>query len=328
VKYLWMTLLIVFTVILTGCGGEIAQPESAPVYDDAEMATQISQLLTAMPTSSPVSGEPQLILTPLELPSLSPAPTSTSTVLIVNTPDGTATALATAEITLTDEVLSPDETLESTRTPTATLTPTTTITSPVSDPRTSLGDPDWHDPLDDGQNWSLFEDKYSALSVENGHLVLTGLTETGGWRMATTPKLVDFYAEMAANPVDCSGGDYYGFFFRVPVISSPDQGYLFGVNCSGEYSLKVWDGLVEPNGQTTTLVKWTLDDSIQSGSGQSNRIGVMVVGSRITLYANGILLNEVQDSTYPEGYLGIFVNSEVTDKYTIHVDDLSYWRNP
>ena len=327
-KLIWLTLLIVVSVVLAACGGGEVQQESAPAYDDAEMATQISQLLTAMPTTSPEPGEAQLKVTPLALPSFTPVLTPTSTVLMVDTTTGTATPLPTAEATLTETALQPGETVEGTSTPTATPTPTMTITAPVSDPRASLGDPDWHDELDDGQNWFLGEDIYAALSVEDGHLVFTGLTESGGWRMATTPRLADFYAEMTVSPLECSGGDYYGFFFRVPVISSPDQGYLFGINCSGDYSLRTWDGQIKPNGRTTTLVKWTPDDSIAAGSGQTNRVGVMVVGSRITLYANGVLLNEVQDDTFPEGYLGIFVNSEATDNFTIHVDDLSYWRNP
>ena len=324
-----LTLLIVLPVILAACGGGgDMQPETAPVYDDAAMATQISQLLTAMPPTTAEPVQPQLNTTPLEEPSPTPSLTSTSTVLIVNTPDGTATPLPTAEATLTEETLQPSETVEQTSTPTPTTTPTTTITSPANDPRLSLGDPDWNDPLENGQNWLLEEDPFLSLRVEDGHLVVTGLTETSGWRMATTPQLIDFYAEMTVSPLECSGGDYYGFIFRVPVISSPDQGYLFGVSCSGGYSLKKWDGQVEPNGQTTTLVDWTPDDAILSGSNQTNRVGVMVVGSRITLYANGVLLQEVHDETYPEGYFGIFINSEETDNFTIHVDDVSYWRNP
>ena len=326
----WLTLLIALSVILTACGGgdAQAQPESAPVYDDAAMATQISQLLTAMPTTTSGPDQPQPNTTPLEQSTSTPSPTHTNTVLVVNTPDGTATPLPTAETTQTEEALQPSETVEETNTPTPTTTPTTTITSPANDPRLSLGDPDWTDPLDNGQNWLLDEDLFLALGIEDSHLVMTGLTGTSGWRMATTPKLIDFYAEMTVSPTECSGRDYYGFIFRVPVINSPDQGYLFGVSCSGRYSLKKWDGQVESNGKTTTLVDWTPAESVVSGSNQMNRVGVMVVGSRITLYANGVLLQEIHDETYPEGYLGIFINSEETENFTIHVDDVSYWRNP
>jgi hypothetical protein len=324
-----LILLIVFSLVLGACSGATEQvPEVTPTYDDATMATQISQLLTAMPTASPAPDQPQVNTAPVDAPPAEPNPTVTNTVLIVNTPDGTATPLPTAESTFTEEAAQASDTPAETSTPTPSMTPTTTITSPASDPRASLGEPEWNDPLDDGQNWPIGEGTYSSASVENGHLVLTSLTSTGGWRMATTPRLTDFYAEMTVSPVACSGGDYYGFYFRVPEIHSPDQGYLFGVSCSGQYSLRKWDGRVEPNGQSTLLVNWTDSDSIQAGSGQTNRLGVMVVGSRITLYANGALLKELQDESFPEGYLGVFVNSEVTDRFTIHVDEMSYWRNP
>jgi hypothetical protein len=327
-KFRWLSLLIVIPLMLAACGGGESQPGVTPTYDDAAMATQISQLLTAMPTTSPEPVQLQVDATPVEVASPTVTPTFTNTVLIVNTPAGTATLLPTAEATETIEGMQPSETLEVTNTATSTLTPTATITSPVSDPRASLGEPDWLDPLDDGQNWPLGEDDYASLQVEDGHLVFTGLTLQGGWRMATTPKLKDFYAEMTASPVNCVEGDYYGFFFRVPEIHLPDQGYLFGVSCGGGYSLRLWDGEVEPDGKTTTLVHWTPGDSIQSGPGQSNRIGVMAVGSRITMYVNGVLLKEHYDDTFPEGYLGIFINAEQTENFTIHVDDVSYWRNP
>jgi hypothetical protein len=57
-------------------------------------------------------------------------------------------------------------------------------------------------------------------------------------------------------------------------------------------------------------------------------MGVMMVGSRLLVYANGSLLTEVQDATFASGYFGVFVGSDVTDQYTIQVEEMSYWENP
>ena len=126
----------------------------------------------------------------------------------------------------------------------------------------------------------------------------------------------------------CSGSDHYGIILRVPVVNAPDQGYLFGVTCDGRYSLRRWNGEIQPKGEMKRLVDLTASSAIKTGSNQTNRLGIYAVGSRLILYVNGTLLTEVNESTYPSGFFGVFVGADVTTNLTVHVDEMSYWLNP
>jgi hypothetical protein len=78
----------------------------------------------------------------------------------------------------------------------------------------------------------------------------------------------------------------------------------------------------------THLVYWTANKAIVAGSGQTNRIGLMMDGSRMMFYANGTYLGEVTTSTYPSGYFGLFVGGPETPNFAITTDEMSYWENP
>jgi hypothetical protein len=222
--------------------------------------------------------------------------------------------------------LAPTETVPPTDTPTQTPTETPTIaptaTLPSTDPRASLGEPDWEDNFKNGNNWRMGEDPFTKVEVEDKALVLTGRTTSDGWRL-TSPTIQNFYLEMTAKTGSCTGTDHYGLFFRVPDKSDPTDGYLFGFSCDGHYQLRKWDGE-----KMKVLVTPTSSTAIHAGSDQTNRLGVLADGERIVLYANGVLLKEVTDDTYDEGGFGIFVGARKTDGFTIHVTNIAYWDNP
>jgi hypothetical protein len=74
------------------------------------------------------------------------------------------------------------------------------------------------------------------------------------------------------------------------------------------------------------IVGWTADESINSGSGQSNRVGIWADGSKLSLYANGEFLVQVNDTAHPaEGLFGLFVSSAQTENFTTTVNEISFW---
>lgn len=313
-----MIILTVFIGLLSACTLPLTTATPPPV-SDSEMATRVAKILTEMP--SPTSALPTG-----ELP---PIPTST--------PEGTVEQV---EITATPEPeqptqIPPTATLEpaATATPipptaTAVVTVGPGFTPPPDNPRTKLGTASWTDTLDDGDNWPTGPDTYTAISFADGKLKLTGLTTTDGWRLVSTEKLSSMYLEMSVLTGACTGSDRYGFLFRVPNAAEANRGYLFGVSCDGSYSFREWDATIGSKGQMTTHVNWTNASAIQAGSNKSNTIGVLAVGDRIVLYANGVLLKEIKDSTFSEGSFGIFVGARETDNFTISVEEIAYWKNP
>jgi len=86
----------------------------------------------------------------------------------------------------------------------------------------------------------------------------------------------------------------------------------------------VWDGET-----MTNLLTPTESAAILAGSEKENRLGIWARGEKLGLYANGLLLREIEDDTFvKEGSFGIWVGARQTENFTIHVDEIAYWDNP
>lgn len=219
--------------------------------------------------------------------------------------------------------------LPATATVTATQTPqalpTLTPTVLTGDPKSALGEPAWRNTLDSGKQFYLFENEGTRVTAENGALVLTGLAPNGwlGWSLTFSKPMQNFYLEGVMNPQTCSGADQYGLVFRAP---DTDKGYFYGFTCDGKYFLEARDFTDD---SSLELIDTTANNAIQSGSNAVNRMGVMASGSRISLYANGILLEEVSDTTFSEtGYFGAFVAAYATTNFTVRMDEIATWNLP
>lgn len=233
-----------------------------------------------------------------------------------------ATSTATSP-TMTDTAV---PTTESPATPTSTSThpPSPTATLPPSDPRSGLGDPAFFDTFTDGTSWSLYTDEHVSFTVKDSQLVMTAFdpNKYNGW-MFTWPVVNDFYLEMTTKTEECSGLDQHGLMLRATKPPPEYIGYLYGVSCDGQYSLRRWDGE-----KYVTLVDWTSSEHINAGSNQTNRIGILADGTRLVMYANGQLLQEVSDDTHQGGKFGVFVGSANTPNFTARVDEIAQWNIP
>jgi hypothetical protein len=299
-KSTFLAMLILLASILLGACSSAPAPDPSPTFD--LVATIVAQTLAAQPTplemTTPVATEP-------------PTPT-------IPTPSPTLEPTATAEPSPTPEP-------SSTSIPTASPVPATAIPA-GTDPRTQLGSPTFTDNMNTSTYWSTGADDFTDAAFRNDSLYITALTGTDGWRLATMPSLVNFYAEVSGAFEACSGTDHFGLIVRVPERNPADRGYLFGVSCDGKYTFNEWDGSVEPRGLWTNHINWTTNSAILPGEKQTNRVGVMATGSLLELYVNGVKVAEIQDDTFAEGYLGIYVGSDETDQLTVRISDFSYWK--
>jgi hypothetical protein len=241
--------------------------------------------------------------------------------------------LLTANPTFTVEQPSatpaPSQTPEPAASPTpqaeATGAPAPTATLISGDPRSSLGEPTWRDNLDTSDSFSyLYENEGTRVSHEPGALVLTGRTPNGwlGWTLTFKQQPQNFYLEGTFNTGACSGGDMYGLVFRAP---DADGGYYAGFTCDGRYNLHARDFT---DGSDKQIIALTSHSAIQTGP-TTNRIGIMVNGDKIGLYANGTLLQEVTDTTFTEkGYYGPLVAGNATTDFTVRLDEILLWTLP
>ncbi len=177
-----------------------------------------------------------------------------------------------------------------------------------------------------GNNWPTGADPagYTQISFQNSFMELTSLQAVDGWRL-TFDSLKNAYVEMTVNSGACLPKDRYGLVLRVPSTANANRGYLVGFTCDGKYSIRKWDGVANT---MDNLVAWKTNAAISAGANKTNRLGVMLQGGKIGLYANGVLLGEAQDSTWSEGHFGVYAGAHESGKYTLRVDEISYWNLP
>ena len=310
-------LFVLAVLVLTAC-----MQQATPTQTDSEMATKVAQILTNMPTPTgqvPIStsitpGLPTMVMTATNAPAdatQAPSPTTAP-------PEATATEAPSAT------PLPPTATATQ---PAPTDTPSGPTATPVNgDPRNNLGSPTWTDPMNNGNNWPTGTDPsgYTAIAFNNGFMELTGLQAIDGWRL-TYKKFSNAYLEMTVNTGSCLPKDRYGIIARVPNSAQANRGYMFTFTCDGNFAIRKWDG---PSNSMTNLVNWKANAAIKSGANQTNRMGIMFEGSKLSLYANGVLVGEAQDATWSEGVFGIFAGAHESNEYTLKVDEISYWELP
>lgn len=240
------------------------------------------------------------------------------------------TTSSVATETSTPGVVAPGETPSPTpslgATPSATVVGPTATSAPAGDdPRAGLGNPAFRDTFSNGSNWALYEDDHVGFEVKDGNLVMTAFNADywEGW-MLSWPQVKDFYLEATMTPKSCGGGDRYGIMARSDKNADDVWvGYLFGFTCDGRYSLRTWDG-----DEYATIVGWTASERIETGSNQTNRIGLKAEGNRLALYANGELITEVTDNKYQDGKFGVYIGAAKSEDFTVNVSEYAYWNLP
>jgi hypothetical protein len=114
----------------------------------------------------------------------------------------------------------------------------------------------------------------------------------------------------------------YGLIFRAPNANS---GYFYGVTCDGQYNLHARDF---ENETDTILLNLNYGSGINAGSNMTNKLAVRAEGTKIGLYANDVLLQEVTDSTYTSGSFGPFVAANETPGFTVWMEEIALWELP
>lgn len=284
-------ILFMICLALSSCNTPGQSTGATTATPDPELvATSVSGTLTAQP------------LPTLAIPTIAPSVTA---IIPSDTPQPTLTETPTAP----------------TSTAVATLTPA------ADDIAAALGEPTFRNPMDNGRGFGLgepYDDDNVRIAVENGALTMTGKNDNGwhSWRL-TSPKLGNVYIEATVRTRNCSRDDLYGIVARAPDYES-GKGYYFGFTCDGRYNLGKW---VEQG--ISDMIAYTQNSAILAGSNQTNRIGIRMEGRKLSLYANGKLLQEIEDTSFQEaGYYGVFIAPNETAGFTVDYDQIAYWTLP
>jgi hypothetical protein len=223
----------------------------------------------------------------------------------------------------------PSATPAVTSTTTATETPTeeptvnpTAIPLDEDDPRfgLNLSAPDYWDDFSSNLTWVGPNFEGASNITEGGvHRATDYLADSFLWWSTTIPDIDagNIYIEVEADVADCSGQDAYGLAVRVEP-ENRDSGYMLEFSCDGAFRVRKLFG-----GKIQALQDWTISPSIRTD--ESNIMGFLAVGNRLSVFANGELLAEVEDSTFFSGNYGLYANAQVTPGLSVRFDNFKLW---
>jgi hypothetical protein len=210
--------------------------------------------------------------------------------------------------------------------PSITNSPEPTLTSTPADFAAQLGAPIYSNSLDSGKAFGIdstgYDDGYTRITLSDGAMVMSSYAANGwrSWRLSDRG-MSNYYLEGTFTTQTCAGRDQYGLVFRSPDYAT-GEGFYFGVTCEGKYALLLSDGT-----HIQALIDWTPSDKIKVGSNQTNRLGVLVEGSGISLFINGEKVNETSNSTYLDATkVGVYFLALNTPGFTVELDQFNMWK--
>ncbi len=100
-----------------------------------------------------------------------------------------------------------------------------------------------------------------------------------------------------------------GLFFRVSTdVFGEYSGYLFEITATGKYRISLFSQRISAT--ITPLRDWTSSPALRQGYAASNTLQVIAQGSNLSLYANGVFLVQLADSTYTSGLIAFFATTD------------------
>jgi hypothetical protein len=202
-------------------------------------------------------------------------------------------------------------------TPTEVVLPTSQP-SPTQQVSMKLGEVIFRDEFQISDGWTVPQTENGNINIGGGEANII-VNTPGAFLVGTRekPDFTDFYVEITASPILCSGQDEYGFLFR---LSGREKYYRFAMTCSGEVRL---DRIIPGSG--AILYPWTRSASVPAGAPSVSTIAVLAQADQLHIFVNGNLQTSVTDQQLRIGSFGIFARSVGDSAITISFSDLVVW---
>ena len=170
------------------------------------------------------------------------------------------------------------------------------------------GSPVYLDALNNAESANTVEANWDQNSkcvfVEDGYHVKEG-TNWHGCKESS-----NFYQNMTLTVnTRILSGVSGGLFFRVSTdVFDEYSGYLFEITTSGKYRISLFSQRITAT--ITPLKNWTSSPALRQGYAANNTLQVIAQGSSLSLYANGVFLVQLADSTYTSGLIAFFATTD------------------
>jgi serine/threonine protein kinase len=170
------------------------------------------------------------------------------------------------------------------------------------------GSPVYMDALNNANNANTVEANWDQNSKcvfeQNGYHVKEGTDWSGCKESSNT------YQNMALTVnTRILSGVSGGLFFRVSTdIFGEYSGYLFEITTTGKYRISLFSQSISVT--ITPLKNWTFSPALRQGYAASNTLQVIVKDNSLSLYANGVFLVQLADSTYTTGLIAFYATTD------------------
>ena len=209
----------------------------------------------------------------------------------------------------------PTSTIAATQTPLATSTPLPTETplpSPTSTPvppaiemptaTQVAGKLVYEDDFSKESGWAQQQnDEWGMGYANGGYFIEVNITDAPIWSVRNQ-ELEDVLLEVDASRSQGPASGYYGLVCR---HLNGDNYYTLVISDEGPFGI----GIVEDGEKLRFLQEGIAPPEVLNPTGTPNRLRADCVGNTLSLYANGVKLAEVQDSTFDAGDSGLLAGT-------------------
>jgi hypothetical protein len=147
--------------------------------------------------------------------------------------------------------------------------------------------------------WLIEGDELGSTAIDDERLTIEVQTpNTIQFTKLQEPEFSDFELEIDATLIDGAPNSTFGILFR---IQDTGEFYRFELMNNGHYMIESYGG----NDVWTRFIDdWTYSEAIQLGQ-NPNRLKIVANGPNMSFYVNEELLQEVIDTAYVNGYIGL-----------------------
>jgi hypothetical protein len=265
-----------------------------------------------------------LALASCNLPGATRVP-ATDTVLIytqaAETVSAQLTALATSTPGMTLVETTQSTSLPAQEQPTPTITPTP-LPSPTAEP--TIGQPEpipaelvFEDDFSEDRSWYTEQNsRFSLELTDEGYKISVNILNAPIWSIRDQ-SFDDVIVEVDTTRLSGAKSGYAGLVCR---HQDEDNYYALVISSDGTYGIaKMQDGEFE-------FIQEGSDQSGMIKSGATNRVRAECIGDKLSLYANGQLLLQVQDDNFPSGAVGLIAGTRMDGAIEAFFDNFAIYR--
>ncbi len=185
---------------------------------------------------------------------------------------------------------------------------------PTPEMRPGLGTITLTDSLTRASLWDTATSDEASAEVLSGQINLAAQRKVFMYSLRHNLSVNNFYAEITARPNLCRGNDTYGILIRANAVAY----YRFALSCDGNVSAERNSGSKRQELQSPLP-----SGDVPPGAPGQVRIGVWAVGTEMRLFLNDHFQFSITDANYPNGTIGVFVNSTSDNPIVVSFSDLT-----